>query len=142
MILCCDPGSLNTGWALLSSAGKVKYTSHDKRPGDVEPLKAIDYYTTSLKHKILASRHVTDFIIEMYYPFGGGRANAHSQILLVGALIGVASKMGCRVVSLDPKEWKDWAKKNDKYHVDRSLTQHEIDAVTMGKYYLEVVNDS
>jgi len=129
-LLCLDPGTLNTGWAVHTVGEGEIQAGCWVRPKDVGADKAHEYIWGCAIEKMLATSPA-EVWIEMYYPFGGrSRRNTHAQILLVGGLLALAQCLGAKVVSVTPKEWKEWAKPLKSIVTN----PHADDAIKIGLY--------
>jgi hypothetical protein len=161
-IITLDPGTLNTGWAVMTQTEVIPTAAPDAsgaigpkqgvttveasgtwvRPKKVPPEGAHAWMWQQLTALVAewAEKKLapSELWLEMYYPFGNAnirpRKNTHQQVLLVGGYLGLAYVFGLRVVSVSPKEWKDWVKYQTAGAGALGETQHESDAIWIGHY--------
>ena len=145
-ILSLDPGTLNTGWAVWE---RVKESDVDDgwllcasgtwvRPSDVPHGSAFNWMLAQLVEQIVNGPLLDELWVEMFYPFKERPTkNTFPLTLLVGGYLGAGVAAGLHTVGVEPGVWKGWVKKEGVHYPDVARTDHEADAIMIGRYAKE-----
>jgi Holliday junction resolvasome RuvABC endonuclease subunit len=127
-----DPGIRNTGVAEFVDNKVVEWYTIET-PKRFKGFTALTYQLRKLEGYISAI-WTDEVIIEGYYPRSANKSMMHG-IMLVGGIVATSMPLVNKIYMYTPAQWKRWAN-NNKLEYSEGETQHEKDAIMMGRYHI------